>query len=296
MRTERKARISFFNGTLALASAAGLVTTVAIAMCSPAVRAQSKPVPAARQTPLGTQVPFLPADYTRPSSTLIPPPDKGPVVPLAEILARAATVHNAALLPQRLEWRAEGIITVRTSEGHESEYPITVLHKDTNRVLRIIKYPAGEVREGTDGTSTWGGHLFGGPASGAAARFIESQTVRSVNSLFTSSATSVRDAGMKGNVRAVEVGDAQGRKTTYFLDPVGGLVARSEVVIGETQHMISGERSSDIETYAYSDYRSVDGVLTPFRIEVQHSGFRVQTIRFETVRYNTGVRDDAFRP
>lgn len=217
-------------------------------------------------------------------------------MPLAELLTRAAAAHNAALLSQRQDWTAQGGITFSPSEGDESRYPVTVLHKGADKVQRIIAYPGGEIREGSNGTSTWGGIPFGGPASGAAMRFIESQTVRSVNRLFASSATSMRDAGMKGDVRGVEIEDAQGRKTTYFLDPVRSLVARSEIVIGETLHMISEERSPLIEAYAYSDYRSVDGVLTPFRIEVYHSGFKVQAIQFDTVRYNTGVKDDAFRP
>src|SRR5678816_2127319 len=222
-------------------SIAAFLTFVAIAVCSPALQAQDKAAP-------------------------------GPLLPLADVMRRAATVHNAALLSQRREWTAEGTITIRTSEGKETKYPVTVLHKGADKVQRIVKYPGGEVREGTDGTSTWAGIPFGGPASGAAMRFIESQTVRSVNALFGASATSMRDAGVKGDFRGVEVVDAQGRKTTFFLHPITGLVARSEVVIGETQHMISGEITPDIETYAYSDYRNVNGVLTPFRIEIHSSG------------------------
>ena len=52
----------------------------------------------------------------------------------------------------------------------------------------------------------------------------------------------------------------------------------------------------NLETYFFSDFRVVQGFLTPFKIERYFNAIKTEEMQFTTVRYNTSVDDNAFRP
>ena len=84
-------------------------------------------------------------------------------------------------------------------------------------------------------------------------------------------------------------------KTSYFVDDTGARVTRLEFVIGETSDLF-GKTVSNVEAWVFSDFRVVQGVLTPFKIERYLNDTRIEETQFTSVRYNASVKDDAFKP
>ena len=105
----------------------------------------------------------------------------------------------------------------------------------------------------------------------------------------------MRDGGMKEPHRIVEIEETSGRTTTYFIDP-SGRVARMEFITGQERNMLTGKLIPVVETYEFSDYRNVQGVLTPFTIGHFRNGLKLDVTEFTSVRHNTGVANDVLRP
>jgi hypothetical protein len=105
----------------------------------------------------------------------------------------------------------------------------------------------------------------------------------------------VRDGGMKEQNRVVEIEETNGRTTTYFLSP-SGRVAKMEFITGQGRNMLTGKPIPIVESYEFSDYRNVQGVLIPFTIGHFRNGLKLDVTEFTSVRHNTGVANDVFRP
>ncbi len=55
------------------------------------------------------------------------------------------------------------------------------------------------------------------------------------------------------------------------------------------------ETGDPVEDYDYfSNYRPIQGVMTPMQIAHEHNGYRASQMFFEEVKYNTGLADDLF--
>lgn len=193
---------------------------------------------------------------------------------------------------------SEGTITLFTAKGAGKTLPITVMRKGADRVQRIIRQPGGESRQGTDGTRLWDG--FAGmwiPEGSRAPRFVEGQTTRSPAGFFQREdrLSDFVDLGVRGTYRVLETRDG-GTPTRYFVDLITFRIARLEYETGVARDMLSGRAVPQTEAYVFSDYRSVSGIATPFRIEHYSGAQKIEEIRFSSVRYNAGIKDGAFRP
>ena len=69
-----------------------------------------------------------------------------------------------------------------------------------------------------------------------------------------------------------------------------------ELLDAGTIRPIVGKTVPATESYVFSDFRSVEGVPTPFRIERYVDGLKIEETQFTTVRYNTSVKDEFFKP
>ena len=249
-----------------------------------------------RVTPLGTQRP-KPDDSDKKNT---PENHEKP----EQIVARAVNAHGG-----RQAWASvrdsvsDGKLTYFKGKDSKNTIEVTVLRKGDSRVQRVLKQDGGELHQGSDGTSTW--ESFNGMTAlapgGLAGNFIESQTVRAPASLFDFQAKglAVRDAGKKGNARVMELEEAQAgkspRKTRYFIDEATSRVTRIEFPTGEAKDLL-GKTIPTTESYAFSDFRTVQGVLTPFRIERYVDALKIEETQFTSVRYNASVKDEAFKP
>jgi hypothetical protein len=250
-------------------------------------------------TPLGTQ---------RPEKSVEQPQKNPPVVleDLEVMLEKANQAHGGRqALASVVDSVSTGNITFFTMHGPKSVGSVTLIRKGSTQVQRIVKQPNGELRQGSDGTNDWesfngmtttgNGYLVGS--------FIESQTTRSLANFLDSKArgSTVRDAGSKKEMRVVEVEFPEkdpskpARKTRYSVEKGSSRVTGVEWVTGETTTAF-GTAVPTTEAYAFSDFRTVQGVATPFRIDRYVNGVKIEETRLTSVRYNTSVKDDVFKP
>ena len=224
-----------------------------------------------------------------------------PTTAAAGVVQRALAAHGPKWVTGEIaDWVAEGKITYFNANGPQATFDVTVTRKGKSQVQRVVRQPAVEVRVGSDGAHAWDslGGFFTLKAQGHALQFIESQTTRSLQALFNYQAEglTLRDQGQSGNTRVIEAEDKQGRKTSYFVDDATSAVTRLEFMTGEAKDPFSGRMVPTTDSYVPSDYRSVQAVLTPFKIERYINGIKTEEMQLSSVRYNASVQDDAFKP
>jgi predicted Zn-dependent peptidase len=93
------------------------------------------------------------------------------------------------------------------------------------------------------------------------------------------------DAQVDGKtVKAVEVADAQGHATRFFIDPATNLVVKLEYT--------SGGESPEI---FLSDYRDVSGVKVPFKTRILQQGQQLMEMTYTEVQVNAPLDDKLFQ-
>jgi hypothetical protein len=204
------------------------------------------------------------------------------------VIERVLNMLGGAAASSAFDVVAEGKITYFNSQGPQATFGMTLVRRGTTDVQRIVRQPAGDLRQGTDGTTSW--NTFGpfhSRAEGRASQFLEAQTVRSLQRLieYEQHSLALRDAGHADERRVIEAEDGDGRLTRYSIDELRSTVTTLEFVT-------DGIR----DRYIFSDYRRVQGVLTPFRIERFSDSGKIEEIQFTTVKFNTSVPDSAFKP
>jgi len=217
-----------------------------------------------------------------------------------QAVARAVAKYGAQWASGGVaDWTAEGTVTMFGVDGPKATFNMTLMRKGSAQVQRIIKEPGVEIRQGSDGSRTW--ESFGGSfvpvAQGHALRFLESQTVRSIQQLLQNAPQlQLRDVALTSNEHVIEAQDTQGRKTRYSIDAFTSTITKLEFVTGQSTDPFSGRTVFNVETYLFSDYRVVNGLLTPFTIGRYIDGIKAEEMRFSSIRYNASPADSAFRP
>ena len=247
-----------------------------------------------RRTPLGTQVPRP----NLPQRGQPPRTPSAPAEPATAALQRTTNAHGGQAFRNIADSVAEGTLTLYSMEGPYAQFSVTVKRKGQGRVQRTIKSPTGEQRQGTNGTQTW--DAFGNfltAARGPALEFIETQSARALPNLFEyqTRGSRLRDDGMHGKDRLLTIEESNGRTTSYLIDGVTALVTRLELVSGQAPDML-GRPLSIVQSYVFSNFRAVQGVPTPFKVQHFNNGIKVDELLFTSVQYNTGIADDVFRP
>ncbi len=217
----------------------------------------------------------------------------------AQAVARALATHGSQWAGHIADWTAEGTITMFSVDGPKATFDVTLMRKGAAQVQRVIKQPVAEVRLGSDGSRSWNslGGRFIPAAQGHALRFLEGQTTRSIQTLFEQAAQlQLRDVSVNSKEHVIEAQDAEGRKTKYSIDASTSRITKLEFVTGQSTDPFSGATLSNVETYLFSDYRVVDGLLTPFTIERYIDGIKAEEMRFRSVRYNASLTDNPFKP
>ena len=254
---------------------------------------------APKTTPLGTQKP-QPVEASR----------KDPPVVLEDpdvVLGKAIQAHGGRqALASVVDSVSTGKITFFTVQGLKSVADVTLVRKGSTLVQRIVKQPNGELRQGSNGRGNW--ESFNGMTTSSAGdlvgNFVESQTIRALNNLLDSQArgSTVRDGGSKNEARVLEVevpaekgSGKPARKTRYSVEKGSSRVTGVEWVTGDTTTAF-GTAVPTTEAYTFSDFRTVQSVLTPFRIDRYVNGNKIEETRLTSVRYNTSVKDDVFKP
>ena len=228
-------------------------------------------------------------------------PAQGPNAGVAAgLVQRAAATHgNKWTSGELADWVAAGKLTFFTSQGPKATFDVTVQHKGSLQLQRIIKQPGGTLKKGTDGATSWESipGFFTPAAQGRALQFIESQTTRSMQRLFNHQreGLTLRDQGSTNKAHTIEAEDEHGKKTSYTIDDDTAVVTKLEFVAGQLKDPFSGKPVPDVDTYVFSDYQVVQGVLTAFKIERFNNGNKTEEMQFTSVKYNAGLKDQDFK-
>src|SRR5438552_15158185 len=217
----------------------------------------------------------------------------------AAAVQRALTAYGQPLSTGEIgDSIGDGKLTFFALGGAKATFNLTLMLKGNTKVQRVIKEPAGELKQGTDGVSSWESFqsLYTPTAHGRALQFIESHTTRSLPRLFNyqKEGLTLRDMGSRDKARLVEAEDRQGKKTTYFIDADTSVINKFEFVTGQAKDPFSGAQLSAMDTYVFSDHRMIQGVLTAFKIERYSGSNKIEEIQFSTVKYNAGLKDSDF--
>jgi hypothetical protein len=111
-------------------------------------------------------------------------PAQGPSAEPAAAVQRALTAYGRQSATDEMpDSISDGKLTFFGPEGAKATFDVTVFRKGTTLVQRVIKQPAGELKQGTDGSNSWEAipGFYTPAAQGRALQFIESQTSRSVH-------------------------------------------------------------------------------------------------------------------
>jgi len=230
----------------------------------------------------------------------VPPGSGSNPAAIVALMQRVIAAHGAQWTTGAVnDWTATGTITYFTVAGPGQTLDLAIARKGASQVQRIVKQAGHEVRVGSDGAGMWDSldSHFVSKAQGQAVSFIESQTTRSVPLLlnYQSQGLILRHTGQKGNAQLIESTDAAGRRTTFWIDESTSTVSKLEFVTAQTKDAL-GNLAVLTESYVFSGYRRIQGLLTPFRTERYFNGIKADEIRITSVVYNTSITDNAFRP
>ncbi|MDP9054284.1 MAG: outer membrane lipoprotein-sorting protein [Acidobacteriota bacterium] len=150
----------------------------------------------------------------------------------------------------------------------------------------------GKIEEGYDGEAAWQNSALQGP------RILEGEEKASVQRAATLSSITTwrevyKDARTLGPETIdgrpawkVEMTPREGRPETFFFDRDSGLLVRISAVVATAMGDISADSSM-------SDFRPVDGILTPFTMTEKAMGQNI-VMKFKRVAYNVTIPKDRF--
>jgi hypothetical protein len=225
------------------------------------------------------------------------------------LLDAASLAHGGKWRSGQIQnWTCEGTIVFYSEGSPANEFTFRLMRRGADAVQRIIVQTGAEIRQGSDGKRSWNaaGPFFA-TTTGSVSDFIESQTGRSVQAAlnYHSNSLEVRDLGNRRdkrsknkekNARVIEAEDARGKKTRYLVDEQTLLITALEFDVGVQTNLLDGTGVALDEHYAFSDFRNVDGIQTPFVIERYRGEVKVEEVRLKAVTYNTNMPESVFQP
>jgi hypothetical protein len=203
------------------------------------------------------------------------------------------------------DWVASGKILIMGSK-EKGPLDFTLMVKQKDKVKRVVHFATGsEMSWGSDGKKSWqkSGPLSGN-AAGPVAYFIDSHTKRSIASLFDNN-KSLKDNGPvdkkhapeSGSSKVIEVKNDKDQTTLYYIDDATSLINRIEFDTGGFYTMFFGNTKYPLlASFVFSDYRTVNGFVMPYKIEVYSGRTKIEELTFTSIQCNTGVKDNLFVP
>jgi hypothetical protein len=202
------------------------------------------------------------------------------------------------------DWVASGKILIMSSK-ESGPLDFTLMVKKNDKVKRVVHYADKDMSWGTDGKQSW--QKLGAVSAGAAgpvAYFIDSNTSRSIASLFDNKKilkdaepADKKHAQENDSSRVIEAKNDKDQAARYFVDNTTGLISRIEFDTGGFYTMfLSDTKYPLLASYVFSDYRTVNGFVMPFKIEIYHGRTKIEEMTFTSIQFNTGLKDEQFVP
>jgi hypothetical protein len=226
-----------------------------------------------RKTPLATQV--------APEKAWPILPEAASPEPAGAILQRTASAHNNDKMIVT-GMVAEGTVTVYTPNGPQT-FPVTLIQDGEHGSQRIqLRQPDGKLWDGRiDHLASGGGRVLG---------FLQTQYERGLQNLMNvpKRSANLTDNGIRNASRVVTVMEQSGDSTKYNLDPATSRVTRFEYMSGLSRDSV-GNVSPIVESFAFADVRTSDGVATPFHIEHSVNGVKQEELQLTNAHYGSNT-------
>ena len=197
------------------------------------------------------------------------------------------------------DWMAEGTLTLFRNGQPEDRFSVVLAGKEEGRFQRVVYQEGGQLRQGTDGLRGWNslaGQLISRPAGMVQAQ-LESCTSRSVQALFQHRARDLRLEYQWMEDGHYVIDAVRGpERTRYLIDEVSFLVSSLEFEFGVARDLFGGQSFPQKHRVEFWDYRTIQGIETPFRIAYWIDSIQVEEIVLDSVSYNIGLWDGVFTP
>jgi hypothetical protein len=224
-----------------------------------------------------------------------------------QIVNRASQAYNHKWKGDHVkDYVGTGKITITGNPNSPLDFTLTVKQKD--KVKFTVMAPDGStvlISDGSDGRKSWHtAGLFSGDATGAVAHFIDAHTLRTVARLFDED-NELSDKGPadrnhapeSASSRVIEAKKRHGGATRYYVDNTTSLITRIEFETGTTYSLLlDNKKYPAMAALVFSNYQTVNGIPTPFKIGVYEGLTKVEELNFTSVQYNTNVNDNASVP
>jgi zinc protease len=212
------------------------------------------------------------------------------------VVARALAAHGGeAALRGIVDSITESAVLL-TIQGSIIEGRLVQMRKDPDKLVFITTYQDVEQRQVLNGRRAWTqtsrGEVRAADSAGVATlrNGLLSDLPHLLRAIADSAAAvAARGAERFGDRTAVrlDVRLPDGERRAFLFD-----AETARLLAQEADEMVAGGRVP--ARRLYRDYRTVQGVVWPHQEERQIAGERLMQITTESVRLNTGVRDDAF--
>jgi zinc protease len=179
-------------------------------------------------------------------------------------------------------------------QGHNISGPVS-LYQDTSRSYMVIDIPGiGKIEEGFDGETAWemnalqGARIKDGEEKAAAERASKLSLLSSWRDDYKEGKTVGTENVAGKPAWKVEMTPKDGKPEYFYFDKDTMLLVRTTATIATPL----GEIPVDA---VMSDYRSVDGIKTPFTLTQTAMG-QVLVMHFDKVQYNAAIPAGRFDP
>jgi hypothetical protein len=170
-----------------------------------------------------------------------------------------------------------------------------LLLEEGRKSYTAMEFPGiGKVEEGYDGETAWedsalqGPRLLEGDEKAAAKRASSLWVIAAWHEVFADAKT-IGPVDVDGKPAwQVEMVAKEGKPENWFFDRDSGLLVKTSGVLSTAMGEISTELTN-------SDFRAVDGILTPFAM-TQKAMSQTIVMRFDKIAFNTAIPADRFDP
>jgi hypothetical protein len=224
-------------------------------------------------------------------------------LPVAVSLMLAADPPSGESLLQRYIDRSGGVQAYANAKnvsmsgtvemtGRNISGTVTIFEEGTKSYTAMDFPGIGKVEEGYDGETAWedsaleGPRILEGDEKAAAKRAAALALITSWRDVYKDART-IGPAEVDGKPAwKVEMTPKEGKPETFFFDQESGLLVRISAVLSTAMGEISTEATM-------SDFRSVDGILTPYAISEKAMSQNI-VMRFSKIAYNADIPADKF--
>ncbi len=225
------------------------------------------------------------------------------LIALAASLAFAADLPTGESLLQRYIDRSGGAAAYAQAKNMSSSGTVEMAGRNISGTVTIfeegeksytsMEFPGiGKVEEGYDGETAWedsaleGPRILEGDEKASAKRAATLALITSWREVYTDAHT-VGEADVDGKPAwKVEMTPNEGRPETFFFDKESGLLVRISAVLSTVMGEIATESTM-------SDFRPVDGILTPFVMTEKAMSQNI-VMRFSKIAYNADIPPNRF--